>query len=628
MKTLADTSLKNRLLFVYTSLAVVSLCTVVLLVTARSKSMLESEIGSRLADINNGVIQTCYVQEELVQKKMDSDHALMKDLFVRTGRKIPELGKDFSIVDKVKELSGSNSTIFRFAPDGMLRVSTNVQKPDGTRAVGTKILPDSPVFQAISAGKTYRGKAEVVGVWCLTKYEPIVEGGKVVGALFVGVRQQDTTFMKRMVDSVRVGKTGYIYAFNEKGIVTLHPTQAAGQDISRHEHIQKMLKAKKGTMNYRLDGKEIIAHFTEFEPWGWTVITRVEADEVYAPVKSLKTSSWLILAGFLGISLGIVYYFSRDISSSLNRSAKSLEEESVKVASTASSLAASARSLTDGSTQQASALENSSQSMEEMSSKTRQNAENAAQAKGLADRAGTSVEKANTSMGSLVGSMTRISEKGEEVGKIIKTIDEIAFQTNLLALNAAVEAARAGEAGAGFAVVADEVRNLAQRAAGAARNTSTLIEETTKDIKEGTLLVERTNTDFQEVAESVRKFMLLVHEISTASTEQSKGIVHVEKSIGEMKRVTKQNAADAGGIAQAVEELNGRSVSLREVVGSIKKLVEGARADGARPGKAWAFPRRRGNGKTVPAEEPLSSEWPIPASPGADEPDAKPPFLH
>jgi methyl-accepting chemotaxis protein len=161
------------------------------------------------------------------------------------------------------------------------------------------------------------------------------------------------------------------------------------------------------------------------------------------------------------------------------------------------------------------------------------------------------------------------------VGKIIRTIDEIAFQTNLLALNAAVEAARAGEAGAGFAVVADEVRNLAQRAASSARSTSELIEGTTKKIRQGTELVQLTNEDFQEVARSVRKVTELVAEISVASSEQSRGIGEIVHAIGQMDKVTQGNAAGAEEIASATEELASQAVVMEDVVGDLLAIVEG-----------------------------------------------------
>jgi methyl-accepting chemotaxis protein len=161
----------------------------------------------------------------------------------------------------------------------------------------------------------------------------------------------------------------------------------------------------------------------------------------------------------------------------LARSEESLAESTVRISSGLLELSASSRSMSDGSSEQAASLEESSSAM------TRQNAENAGLAKQLTDHAAESVDKASTSMESMAGAMAQISTKGEEIGKIIKTIDEIAFQTNLLALNAAVEAARAGEAGAGFAVVADEVRNLAQRAAEEIQSRIDLLEEPVREIR-------------------------------------------------------------------------------------------------------------------------------------------------
>ena len=239
--------------------------------------------------------------------------------------------------------------------------------------------------------------------------------------------------------------------------------------------------------------------------------------------------------------------------------------------------------------------------MEEMSAMTRQNADNAGLAKQLADQARCGVDKANESMGALVSAMAEISRMGEETGKIVKTIDEISFQTNLLALNAAVEAARAGESGAGFAVVADEVRNLAQRAAGAARNTSDLIESTVSRIKEGTSLVHRTNDEFQEVAVAFGKVTELVGEISAASSEQSRGIIEVGKAVSQLDRVTQQSAAGAEEVAASAEALGGQATSVKAVVLSLDEIVTGdGETGGSDPPaggqhfEAGASPRRLG----------------------------------
>jgi methyl-accepting chemotaxis protein len=315
-------------------------------------------------------------------------------------------------------------------------------------------------------------------------------------------------------------------------------------------------------------------------------IDKLVSDKVAASKKSAEaneaagksTIGFMIFLVVLGVgaavALGAALVLM--ITRSLTRASESLADGAAQVSSASIQLSSSASSLAEGSSEQAASLEETSSAMEEMAAMTRQNAENAGQAKQLADKAGSSVDKANTSMEGMVGSMAQISAKGEEIGKIIKTIDEIAFQTNLLALNAAVEAARAGEAGAGFAVVADEVRNLAQRAAGAAKNTSELIEETIREIREGTALVERTSNDFEDVASNVRKVTELVGEISAATNEQSRGISEVGKAISQMDKVTQQNAAGAEEIASSSEEMNAQAVSLNDVVATLQALVRGA----------------------------------------------------
>ena len=213
---------------------------------------------------------------------------------------------------------------------------------------------------------------------------------------------------------------------------------------------------------------------------------------------------------------------------------------------------AMSQSLSEAASEQAASLEETSSSLEEMTSMTKQNAGNATEANRLMSAARGVIEQANGSMGELTGSMKEIAQASAETQKIVKTIDEIAFQTNLLALNAAVEAARAGEAGAGFAVVADEVRNLAMRAAEAAKNTSGLMEDIVRKVKNGEKLVGVTNGAFGEIKDSSLKVVNLIGEIAAASQEQSQGIEQVNKAVAQMNSVTQQNAAGAEELASVM----------------------------------------------------------------------------
>ena len=295
-----------------------------------------------------------------------------------------------------------------------------------------------------------------------------------------------------------------------------------------------------------------------------------------------KASSFMIGMGVLALLFGglIAFFLTRGITRPIHRVAAGLKEGAEQVASASSQVAASSQHLAEGSSEQASSLEETSSSLEEMASMTKQNAQSANQAKAMMKETTAIVEKVNRQMNEMASAIAEITKSSEETGKIIKTIDEIAFQTNLLALNAAVEAARAGEAGAGFAVVADEVRNLALRAAEAARNTNGLIENTVNAVKQGNELTAATQEAFRENIANAGKVAQLIDEIAAASEEQAQGIDQVNKAVSQMDKVTQQTAANAEESASASEELTAQAEQMKGYVSDLEAVI-GGRGNGS-----------------------------------------------
>ena len=278
----------------------------------------------------------------------------------------------------------------------------------------------------------------------------------------------------------------------------------------------------------------------------------------------------------IGMAIGLGLFLAISITRPINQVVSGLSDGAEQVSAAASQVAASSQHLAEGSSEQAASLEETSSSLEEMSSMTKQNADNANQARTLMDEVGKYQSHTNEELGHLVEAISEVVKSSEETSKIIKTIDEIAFQTNLLALNAAVEAARAGEAGAGFAVVAEEVRNLAMRSADAAKNTSSLIENTIKAIQKGHESTNQTQNAFQEQMGVARKIKELVNEIAAASSEQAHGISQVNIAISEMDKVTQQTAANAEESASASEELNAQAEQMKGYVADLVQIVGGS----------------------------------------------------
>ena len=236
------------------------------------------------------------------------------------------------------------------------------------------------------------------------------------------------------------------------------------------------------------------------------------------------------------------------------------------IATASTQIAAGNIDLSSRTEEQASSLEETASAMEELTSTVQQNVDNAREASTLALAAAQIANRGGEAVGQVINTMQAISSSSAQIAEIIGVIDGIAFQTNILALNAAVEAARAGEQGRGFAVVASEVRNLAQRSSSAARDIRALIATSGEQVSAGSALVTRAGATMDEVVVAVEKVSRMVHDITTASAEQSTGIGQVSDAVAQMDEVTQQNAALVEEAAAASQSLQSEAARLQEVV--------------------------------------------------------------
>lgn len=284
--------------------------------------------------------------------------------------------------------------------------------------------------------------------------------------------------------------------------------------------------------------------------------------------------------GSIGVALaGLILFggrLKRSIAQRLQRVATDLGTTTETLAASASQISSASQSLASGAHEQATSLEEASASLEEMSAMTERNSAHAQQAKELASQARVAADTGANAMHGMTAAMADIKSASDNIAKILRTIDEIAFQTNLLALNAAVEAARAGEVGSGFAVVADEVRSLAQRSAQAARETDSKIKDAIGKTEQGVLIANHVAKTLADIAERVRQVDELVGQVSQASQEQSRGIQQINIAVTQMEKGTQSTAATSEEGAASAEELNTQAELLKQTVVGLLQMVGGA----------------------------------------------------
>ncbi len=285
----------------------------------------------------------------------------------------------------------------------------------------------------------------------------------------------------------------------------------------------------------------------------------------------VRTKDDKVYVGALSSILTSVRAINRNLTDALSQINQSAEQ----VSAGAEQVSTGAQSLAQGATEQASAVEELSATIAEIANNSRKNAENSEKAASHSQDAGQSLSESSEYMQQMVSAMERISESSAEIGKIIATIENIAFQTNILALNAAVEAARAGSAGKGFAVVADEVRNLSAKSDEAAKATKELIDRSIVSVKEGNEIVQKVSVALQATNERAGLVVASVQEITKAAEEESEAIAQVTEGIDQISSVVQTNSATSEESAAASEELSSQAALMKELLARFKLRQDG-----------------------------------------------------
>ncbi|AZO79837.1 MULTISPECIES: methyl-accepting chemotaxis protein [unclassified Bosea (in: a-proteobacteria)] len=522
----------------------------------------------------------------------------------------PELvNGNFAAVDKVKALSGGTATVFM----GDTRVSTNVQKPDGSRAVGTK-LAQGPAHDAVFKDRrTYSGAADILGIPYFTIYEPIVQtsNNAVIGILYVGIKQSDfltvidEMIRNNIVAGLAIAAIGGALLFwltrrmlkplgqlketmlklAAGDLASEPPKLRSGDEVAamadavailREAAIEKARLETEATEQSERSDSERRSNQAERERA--TEQQRDHARQQEAIVRALANGLERLAQADLTCRLEDAFPAEYEqLRADFNEAVDRLSATVSTIQSTAADVGVAAREINTGADdlskrteEQASSLEETAATTEELAASVKASAQGARQAAAIAEEAMKAAQDGGAIAGEAVAAMARIEEASKKISDIIRVIDDIAFQTNLLALNAAVEAARAGDAGKGFAVVASEVRTLAQRSSEAAKDISGLISSSNSEVETGVKLVRRAGDSLEKILSASQKVTGTIQEISAASAEQAHGIDEMSQAVAHLDEMTQANAALAEQSAASAGALSGRIGELNTLVASFR----------------------------------------------------------
>lgn len=470
------------------------------------------------------------------------------------------------LLDELKQEMGCEFTIFH----GDERAYTTIQQ-NGQRAVGTR-LSGEVADVVLKQGKSYVGQATILGEKHLCSYVPTYDAnGQIDGLIFAGISMASATtqigltvglacftgFVLIIIGILIIGaylkKTVSNPLFHltmlartlEQGDLGVNQNQTRMMEIDSDDEIGILSKSFDNTINRLKNYIGEISNVLEAIASG--DLTAQITQEYVGDFASIRTSL-------------------NDILQRLNATMGQIVTSAEHVSGGAEQMSTAAQALSQGSVEQNGAVENLEETISSVTERVKQTAENAQQAREQFGGMECQLTEGNQKMQEMIAAMGEITNSSNEIEKIIKTIEDIAFQTNILALNAAVEAARAGTAGKGFAVVADEVRNLAAKSAEASQSTSALIGHSIATVNQGTQIADATAKQLENVMAGVYEIVENINGIAADAKTQAEAVEQIQDQIEQITSVVQTNSATAEESAATSQELSAQASVLKQLV--------------------------------------------------------------
>lgn len=412
---------------------------------------------------------------------------------------------------------------------------------------------------------------------------PVYDGeGMLIGVVVVGYRL-DTDYF---VDSVKklTGCEATVFLQDERISTTIiknDETRAIGTKAAENIS-QQVLAGKAYSGKAKILEREAVAKYNPLvgnngKTIGMLFVGRY-IDEKTNTVWSFVRMGIIIMMVILAASVLIALLISVNIEKQLKNIITKLTASSSKMYSATNELTNASANLADGSSKQAAAIEEISATMNESAAMIAQTADNIEKAFELAKNANDNSLYGIEKMQNVIQSMDALKESADDIGNIIKSIDDIAYNTNLLSLNAMVEAARAGgEAGQSFSIVAEEVRKLSKKSAEEAAHTADIISKNIALTNASRKIIYEASSKINDVAGSIGNLNVIIEQISTASNEQAAGIKQINAAVSQMEKVTQENAASAEETSASAQQLKEEAANLEEMVEPSLKLIKSSR---------------------------------------------------